>query len=150
MTCTYIHTYNTNPQIKPTLVCVYHTPPHPPNQTPLQTPQQQLHQVANSLRVVRGINAVMADAASLRLMVEAVRWSSLSAAAAAVAALATSQHQHQHQGQQGQGQSQPVQQPPGSISAPVSMHFEVDPDDIIMNGETVRCRVSCLLSCGCS
>lgn len=100
----------------------------------------------------------MADAASLRLMVEAVRWSSLSATAAAVAAAATGGQQGGAPsaggigGGQQQGGHQLVQQPPTSISAPVSMHFDVDPDDIIMNGETVRLLALCLfcvLGFGC-
>lgn len=37
-------------------------------------------QVQNSMRVVKGIEAVMADTCSLRLMVEAVRWTSVAAA----------------------------------------------------------------------
>lgn len=93
--------------------------------------------MSNSLRTIRGIDAVMADAASLRLMVEAVRWTSLSATAAAVAAAAAT-GQGPPPAAAGGGGHQTVQQPPGSISAPVSMHFDVDPDEIIMNGETVR------------
>ncbi|GAB5032580.1 Hypothetical protein NocV09_01000280 [Nannochloropsis oceanica] len=116
-------------------------------------------EVQNGLRVIQGIDAVMADASSLRLMVEAVRWSSLAIASSSCAApssplaplssssssaaTAKSHSQHNNGGGFGGVGGRTVHFGEGggmSMSAPVTIMYEVSPEDIIMSKDTLMCR----------